>query len=167
MSETGHAGAGTMRRPDLPAEGGCRCGALRVRMTEAPMITSVCHCTGCQKMTGSAFSLTITLPASGLEVIQGESVQGGLGGDEVYHHHCPDCMSWVFTTATAFEGFVNLRATMLDDPSWFEPFIELQTAERLPWVPPLAEKRFERFPDLSDYAALAADYAGHLDREEG
>jgi hypothetical protein len=134
-------------------------------MTEAPMITSVCHCRGCQKMTGSAFSLTITLPASGLEVTKGTSVQGGVKGDEVFHHHCPECHSWVFTTTTAFEGFVNLRATMLDDPSWFEPFIELQTAERLPWVPRLAEKRFERFPGLTEYAALAADYAGQLDRE--
>jgi hypothetical protein len=31
-------------------------------------------------------------------------------------------MSWMFTRAEGFDWFVNLRATMLDDPSWFTPF---------------------------------------------
>ena len=54
----------------LPWEGGCRCGAVRLRVTAAPLISAVCHCRGCQRMTGSALSLTLMLPQGGLEIHQ-------------------------------------------------------------------------------------------------
>ena len=39
-----------------------------------------------------------------------------------------------FTRAQGIENFVNLRPTMLDDASWFAPFIETCTNEWLPWA---------------------------------
>jgi hypothetical protein len=54
-------------------------------------------------------------------VTKGEPVIGGLHG-ATRHYFCPHCMSWMFTRAEGFDWFVNLRATMLDDPSWFTPF---------------------------------------------
>ena len=64
----------------LPWEGGCRCGAVRIRVTRPPMLTGACHCTGCQTMSASAYSLTVTVPADGFEVMKGEPVLGGLKG---------------------------------------------------------------------------------------
>ncbi len=155
-----------MGSPVLPAEGGCRCGALRVRMTAAPIMASACHCTGCQKMSASAFSLTVTLPEDGLEIISGETVLGGMRSDEAHHHHCPDCLSWVFTKAPGLAGFVNLRATMLDDTSWFAPFVDMYTSERLPWAITQARYSFDRFPQVEEYVSLAAEYAETLGPEE-
>ena len=60
-----------MKQPALPAEGGCRCGGVRFRVTKAPLITMACHCTGCQKMTASAYSTSVAIPADGFEVIKG------------------------------------------------------------------------------------------------
>ena len=40
-------------------EGGCRCGRVRLRVEAPPLITMACHCTGCQRMSASAFSLTV------------------------------------------------------------------------------------------------------------
>jgi hypothetical protein len=80
-----------------------------------------CHCTGCQRMTASAFSLSAGFPSEGFTVTKGEPVIGGLHG-ATRHYFCPHCMSWMFTRAEGFDWFVNLRATMLDDPSWFTPF---------------------------------------------
>jgi len=34
-------------------EGGCTCGAVRYRLTDAPMFAHCCHCTSCQTETGS------------------------------------------------------------------------------------------------------------------
>ena len=67
----------------LPWEGGCRCGAVRIRVTKPPLLAMACHCTGCQRMSASAFSLTLTLPADGFAVTRGEPVIGGLQGDDV------------------------------------------------------------------------------------
>ena len=62
----------------LPWEGGCRCDQTRVRMSAAPLISATCHCTGCQRMSASAFSLTLAIPMGGFEVTQGKPVIGGL-----------------------------------------------------------------------------------------
>ena len=37
--------------------GGCACGAVRYRLTSAPMFVHCCHCRDCQRQTGSAFVL--------------------------------------------------------------------------------------------------------------
>jgi len=55
-------------------EGGCRCGQVRFRFTAQPLLTMACHCRGCQRMTGSAFSLSAAYPASGFEVTAGEKL---------------------------------------------------------------------------------------------
>ena len=122
------------------------------------MLTSACHCPGCQRMTGSAFSLTVTVPGSGCEVTEGEPVIGGLHG-EARHHHCPHCLSWVFTRPPAAMGhFVNVRATMLDDTGWFVPFLESCTAEKLAWAQTPAVHSYELFPPMDDYERLITDF---------
>ena len=40
----------------LPQTGGCQCGEIRSEITEAPQLVYTCHCTDCQRITGSAFS---------------------------------------------------------------------------------------------------------------
>ena len=109
---------------DLPAEGGCRCGALRFRLTMQPLATALCHCTGCQKMSASAYSTTLMVPVDGFAVTQGTPVKGGLKADLPTHWHCPECLSWVYTTLGEGARILNLRATMLDDAANFVPFME-------------------------------------------
>lgn len=138
----------------LPWDGGCRCGGLRVRVTKPPILTGACHCDGCQKMTASAYSLTVIVAADGFEVTEGEPILGGLKGPVSRHHHCPSCLSWVFTRAKGFEGFVNLRASVLDDRRWFQPFIELWTDEKLPWAATGARHSFATSPEMADFQPL-------------
>jgi hypothetical protein len=143
----------------LPWEGGCRCGQVRLRISAPPLLTMACHCTGCQRMSASAFSLSAAIPSQGFEVTKGEPVIGGLRGKEANHHFCPSCMSWMFTRAAGMDWFVNLRPTMLDNPRWFKPFIETYTSEKLPWASTAAVHSFERFPAFEDYAGLTKEFA--------
>jgi len=145
-----------MPTPKLPAEGGCRCNRVRFRITAPPLFTAACHCTGCQKMSSSAFSLTAAVPQDGFEVIAGETVIGGMHG-ELQHHFCAWCMSWMFTRAEMMP-FINVRPTMLDDPSWFVPFIETVTKEKLPWAATPAERSYEGFPPMEEFGELLAAY---------
>lgn len=142
----------------LPWEGGCRCGQIRFSVTAPPLFTGACHCTGCQRMTASAFSLGIAVPAAGFAVTEGEPMIGGLHGS-TRHYFCPHCMSWVFTRPEGMDDFVNLRASMLDDASWFEPFVETFTREKLPWATTPALHSYETFPPPDDYQRLLADFA--------
>ncbi len=120
-----------------------------MRVTGSPLLTGACHCTGCQRMSASALSLSVALPGDGFEVTKGEPVIGGLHGDAARHFHCPQCMSWMFTrVGSGADAFVNLRPTMLDDATRFVPFIESYTSEKLPWAATLAFHSFERFPPM-------------------
>lgn len=149
-----------MAEMSLPMEGGCRCGKLRFRISTPPMLTMVCHCTGCQHMTGSAFSTSIAVPSQGFEVTAGDPVIGGLHGEQSQHRHCDWCKSWVFTRIVPDMGFVNVRATMLDDASWYAPFIETYTSEALPWASTGAPHSYAEFPPMEDYQGLIAAFAG-------
>ena len=143
----------------LPWEGGCRCGGVRFRIAAPPMMTAVCHCTGCRRMTAGAFSTTIIAPSSGFEITQGEPVIGGLHDPAQARHHCDWCKSWLFTRVAPEMGFVNVRATMLDDPRWFEPYMETFTSEKLPWAKTPALRSYETMPEMSEYEGLMAEFA--------
>jgi hypothetical protein len=139
-------------------EGGCRCGQVRIRIAAPPLLTMACHCTGCQRMSASAFSLSAAIPSNGFSVTKGEPVIGGLHG-ATRHHFCRHCMSWMFTRPEGLDMFVNVRPTMLDDPSWFSPFIETFTREKLAWATTPAVHSFETFPPFEAYEALTREYA--------
>lgn len=148
---------------NLPLEGGCRCGRVRIRISAAPLLSMACHCTGCQRMTGSAYSLSAAIPAGGFAVIAGEPVIGGLHGAS-RHYFCPHCMSWLFTRPEGIDAFVNVRPTLLDDAAWCAPFIETQTREKLPWAATPALHSYEQWPPFDAYEELIREYAQWLSR---
>ncbi|HEX7857442.1 MAG TPA: GFA family protein [Sphingobium sp.] len=159
----------TMKDPILPLEGHCRCGATRISISAPPMLTAACHCTGCQRMSASAFSLSVAIPAEGFEVTQGSTVLGGAGRDR--HHFCPECLTWMFTRAPDLDSpdldrFVNVRATLFIDTSWFVPFVETHMTDKLAWVPSVAPHSFIAVPSMEGYSRLIEDYAKAVGRRE-
>jgi hypothetical protein len=147
-----------MTEDNARTEGGCRCGRVRIRVEGLPLATMACHCTGCQRMTASAFSLSALYPGERFAVIAGEPVIGGLHG-ATRHLFCPHCMSWLFTRPEGLDAFVNVRATLLDDARSFTPFVETWTRERLPWARTPAEHSFEEFPPQERFPELLQAFA--------
>ena len=142
----------------LPAEGACRCARVRFRISAPPLLTIACHCRGCQRMTGSAYALSAAIPQEAFAVTEGDPVIGGLHG-ATRHYFCAYCMSWLFTRPEGFDWFVNIRATMLEDPSWFVPFVEVYTADALPWARTGAVHSFLRLPAEETWPRLVEEYA--------
>ncbi len=147
-----------MSKLNLPLEGGCRCGQVRLKISAPPILTMACHCTGCQKMSSSAFSLSAAIPAEAFEVIEGEPVIGGLHG-ATRHYFCPHCKTWMFTRPEGMDWFVNLRPTMLDDTGWYSPFVETFTSEKLSFAETGAAHSYETFPPMEDYEGLLQAFA--------
>jgi hypothetical protein len=46
---------------ELPQTGGCQCGKVRYEITQAPQSIYTCHCTACQRLTSSAFSMGLVV----------------------------------------------------------------------------------------------------------
>ena len=56
----------------LPLTGSCQCGQIRYEITDVPELVYTCHCTDCQRITSSAFSLGIALPETAFRLTAGE-----------------------------------------------------------------------------------------------
>jgi len=144
----------------LPWTARCRCERVRMTISAPPLMTMACHCRGCQRMTASAYSLSVAVPVEGFAVTEGEPVLGGLQGAD-RHHHCPFCKSWLFTRPEGLDFMVNVRASMLDDPSWFEPYVETSRAEGFVWAVTGAKHSFAGIPEAEAFEPLVAEYAQH------
>jgi hypothetical protein len=144
----------------LPIKGACRCGRTTFEVTATPLFTAACHCTGCQAMTGSAFSLSAAFPTAGFRVTSGEPVLGGIKGP-ANHNFCPDCLSWMFTRPDGMD-IVNVRSSLLEGQAWTEPFIETYASEKIPWARTPARHSYETFPPMEALEDLIAEFAAHI-----
>ena len=70
-------------------DGGCACGAVRLRMLSAPMFVHCCHCRDCQRQTGSAFVINALIEADRVELLQGETEAVGVPTDSRPAAHHP------------------------------------------------------------------------------
>ncbi|MBW4463331.1 MAG: GFA family protein [Nodosilinea sp. WJT8-NPBG4] len=141
-----------------PKTGRCRCGQVQFEVSSEPLITMACHCTGCQQMTSSAFSLSALYPSESFKITSGSPVIGGLHG-ATRHYFCGHCMSWLFTRPEGLDDFVNIRTSLMDDAQSFSPFIETYTDEKLPWATTPATYSFSTFPPPEQFPTLLAEFA--------
>lgn len=119
-------------------EGGCACGAVRYRLTAAPMIVHCCHCRECQRLSGGAFALNAMVEADRVDLLsgtpQGVTVPTASGrGQKIAR--CPACQVAVWSNyAGAGDGVHFVRVGTLDDPDALPPDIHIYTASKQPWV---------------------------------
>jgi hypothetical protein len=140
---------------DLPQKGGCQCGRLRYAITEAPLLTYACHCTDCQRMTSSAFSLAVVVAdrAFRLEGVDPRLIQRTAdSGRTANRWVCPDCSSWICSGpkpgTAAPEELRRVRAGTLDDTSWVQPTLHYFTRSKQPWFTlPEGSVSFETQPE--------------------
>ena len=149
-----------MRQPTRPTGGTCRCSNVRFEIRAAPLMTLACHCQDCQRMSASAFSLAAMIPTEGFEIVAGRPVPRPLPGSVRQHFFCPDCMTLIYTAIQGVEGRVNVRATLCHDRSWFVPFVEMMTKDKLAWAVTPAPHSFDAFPTPAEFKRLLAEFAG-------
>ncbi|TDH63159.1 aldehyde-activating protein [Dankookia rubra] len=157
----------------LPQTGGCLCGAVRYEITRPPLAAYTCHCTACQRLTGSAFSAAFVIAAEACRFTGGE-VQAlqrpADSGRVVTRWVCRGCGTWICNGArpgTAAAGsLVVVRAGTLDDTAWLRPTAHFWTRSAQPWVIlPEGDARFETQPE--DGLAWLRSVAGHPPQGQG
>lgn len=120
-------------------EGGCTCGALRYRVMSEPIFVHCCHCTWCQRESGSAFALNAIIESDRVDLLRGQpemamtpSQRGA--GQKIFR--CPDCRNAVWSNyAMAVGDRVRfVRVGTLDQPDRFPPDIHIFTSSKLDWL---------------------------------
>lgn len=65
----------------------------------------------------------------------------------------------MFTKVEGAAARVNVRATLCHDNSWFTPFVETMTKDKLPWAVTPAIHSYEEFPSPEEFKRLIAEFA--------
>ncbi|MCC5884943.1 MAG: GFA family protein [Gammaproteobacteria bacterium] len=129
------------------AAGGCLCGAIRYRFPRASVLTAAhCHCTDCQKATGSGKATIVFLPTEVLELEGSCKTYTVIGtdGSHVTRGFCPDCGSPIISYVTEVPAVKFIKAGSLDDPSWVAAQSSYWNRSAVDWSP--VDPRIPSFP---------------------
>jgi hypothetical protein len=134
----------------LPQTGRCQCGAIRYEIAAAPQLVYTCHCTDCQRLTSSAFSIAFVVAEAAFRVsgIEPRALQRTAdSGRIVARWVCPECGTWICGASSSDDGLRRVRAGTLDDTSWLRPTAHFWTRSKQPWVAlPAGDRVFETQP---------------------
>lgn len=132
-------------------EGGCLCGAIRYRVTGEPIRAQVCHCTFCQRRTGSAFSLVVAFNENQLELTGATLTEFEHRSDESNRwlrcHFCNRCGTTVTVTVERDPTIPIVSGGTFDDPNWFKIDRHIWTRSAQHWImyPPDVDKYEKAF----------------------
>jgi hypothetical protein len=127
---------GAVPDPTLPLTGGCGCGAVRYEIKQ-PLVGAIyCHCTRCQRRSGSGASASAHLAAGSLEITAGEQhlrdwAPGG-GFAKVY---CGECGSAVLVRNPANGEIAMVRLGTIDGDPGVRPSARQFVAYAAAWEP--------------------------------
>jgi hypothetical protein len=126
------------RQDDFPASGHCTCGAVRYRLTSAPLFVHCCHCRWCQRESGAAFALNALIESDRVDVIQGtpeviDTPSASGKGQKITR--CPACHVALWSNYAGGGDAVRfVRVGTLDNPDLLPPDIHIFTSTRQPWI---------------------------------
>ena len=126
--------------------GSCLCGSVKYESDAEPQMVAVCHCSHCQKTSGSAFSVNLAMPADSVHM-SGKIASyedTGTSGKPVIRMFCSKCGSSLASDVKAFPGLLLVKAGTLDDASWVKPGLEIWTESAQDWVLPCPDA--QKFP---------------------
>jgi hypothetical protein len=133
-------------------EGACHCGNITYEAEIDPAKVGVCHCTDCQKLSGTAFSVYVPAPSQSFRLLTGQPkiyVKTAESGSKRAQAFCPECGSRLYAAAASDPKIFNIRVGTVHQRAELQPRIQLWCRSALGWVMNLESvKRFEKQPSL-------------------
>jgi hypothetical protein len=114
----------------------CSCGGLQVEVVGDPQAVVACHCTECQRRTGSVFGVGAYFASERVKV-SGDAVsfsRPAESGQPFTSHFCPKCGSTVYWVAAKNSGLVGVAVGAFADQSFPSPVRSVWERTRHPWV---------------------------------
>lgn len=102
--------------------GQCLCGQIRFGFDTQPTDISVCHCSLCRRMTGTAFGVYVKIPAANLKLVSSiDSLNSYDVTDKLKMLSCGTCGSYVYATHADYSEFAYVCLGALDDGHEIRP----------------------------------------------
>jgi len=120
-------------------EGGCGCGAVRYRLNDGPVFVNNCHCTLCQRQTGTGSAVNAFIEMDRLELLSGavseHEFKTGSGATQIVIR-CAKCGTPVWSHYRLGRKAAAVRVGTLDDPSAVRPDAAIYVVDKPEWAPP-------------------------------
>jgi hypothetical protein len=127
--------------------GGCLCGGVRFALAEPPHAAGYCHCTRCQRRTGTAVSAQASIDGSTFRLLQGEELvklwRHPDGGWE--KAFCRECGAQLFSRDPD-RTRMSIRMSAFDGDPGVRPSWRAYTAYAAEWEP-IPDDGLVRFPE--------------------
>ncbi len=120
----------------FPQQGGCLCGEIRYRLSDAGLTLYACHCTDCQTQSGASFALSMLVAKEALRLVRGQTDEYSIelaDGRRKGSKFCRRCATTLWGRSRAPELAI-LEPGTLDDTSWLWPVGHIWTRSAQPWV---------------------------------
>jgi hypothetical protein len=85
----------------MKVDGSCHCGRVTFEAEVDPETAGICHCTDCQKMSGTAFRTGVTTVADGFKLLTGPLktyVKTAESGNRRAQTFCPECGTQIYSS---------------------------------------------------------------------
>jgi len=140
-------------RAGYSIQGGCLCGAVRFELTSPPVEAGYCHCTRCQRRTGTAASVNVAVDARAFTILSGQDEIVGWvhpdGGAEKCF--CKLCGAHVFSRRGSGSGSgptirIGVRMSAFDS----DPGVRLSYRQYVAYAAiwePIPDDGLPRFPE--------------------
>jgi hypothetical protein len=121
---------------ELPLRGGCLCGGVRFEVTERPVSAGYCHCTRCQRRTGTAASAQARLAPGSLVIKEGEDLVRAYQPEDGFAKlFCSNCGSSLFSRSPDDPSVISVRLGAFDGDPGIRPQWRTFVAYAAPWEP--------------------------------
>ena len=120
----------------LPLTGGCLCGGVRFEITEPLVSAGYCHCTRCQRRTGTAASAQARVVPGALRVTAGEELVKAYEPEDGFAKaFCSACGSALWGRHPEDPDVISVRLGAFDDDPGVRPSYRQFVAYAAPWEP--------------------------------
>ena len=120
----------------LPLTGGCNCGAVRFEISEPLLGSAYCHCSRCQRRTGTAASPSAAVKPGAFLIVSGEDhIRRWNAGDGTDKAFCGTCGSALFSQDPDNPEIINVRMGSFDGDPGVRPTGRVHVASAAVWEP--------------------------------
>jgi hypothetical protein len=132
---------------DTPLTGGCLCGAVRWELSEPLVEAGYCHCTRCQRRTGTAAAASARPAPGSMRILSGaDALRAYDPGDGGYLKvFCAGCGSALWSRHPTDPDAIGLRLGTFDGDPGIRPGYRQFVANAAPWEP-IPDDGLPRYP---------------------
>ena len=126
----------------MQIDGQCHCGAVTYQAEIDPERVSICHCTDCQKLTGSPYRVTVICSGDQISMTGRPAkiyAKRGDNGRMRFQHFCGECGSPLFTSGEGGPDDWGIRWGSIRQRAELRPGRQIWCRSAVAWINDLEE----------------------------